>query len=68
VSRRYPAEARATALGGASGVGRLGAICGPLVGGALLSAGLAYPWGFYAFAVVAALGAVAVSLVGREPT
>jgi MFS transporter, AAHS family, benzoate transport protein len=65
VSRRYPAAARATALGGAAGVGRLGAICGPLVGGALLSAGLAYPWGFYAFALVAALGALAVAAVGR---
>lgn len=64
VSQRYPAAARATALGGAAGVGRLGAICGPLVGGALLSAGLAYPWGFYAFALVAALGALAVAAVG----
>lgn len=65
VSQYYPAEARATAIGSASGVGRLGAICGPVVGGALLSAGLAYPWGFYAFAVVAAIGAVSVSVVGR---
>ncbi|GAA4551958.1 aromatic acid/H+ symport family MFS transporter [Pseudonocardia xishanensis] len=66
VSRRYPAAVRATALGGASGIGRLGAICGPLVGGALLGAGIAYPWGFYAFALVAAVGAVAVAFVGRE--
>lgn len=65
VSQYYPAEARATAIGSASGVGRLGAICGPVVGGSLLSAGLAYPWGFYAFAVVAAIGAVSVSVVGR---
>ncbi|MFI5612668.1 MFS transporter [Amycolatopsis sp. NPDC051903] len=65
ISRRYPAAARATALGSSSGVGRLGAITGPLMGGALLGAGLAYPWGFFAFALVAALGAVSVSLVGR---
>ena len=30
-------------------------------------AGLAYPWGFYAFALVAALGAVAAAAVGRTP-
>ena len=54
--------------GTASGVGRLGAIAGPILGGALLQAGIAYPWGFYAFAVVAALGALGVVLVGRAPS
>jgi AAHS family benzoate transporter-like MFS transporter len=68
VSQLYPAEGRGTALGTASGVGRLGAITGPIVGGALLQAGVAYPWGFYAFALVAALGAVAVAVVGRAPS
>ena len=61
VSRSYPAAGRGTAMGTVAGVGRIGAICGPLLGGALLSAGLAYPWGFYVFAVVGALGGVAVA-------
>jgi AAHS family benzoate transporter-like MFS transporter len=65
VSHHYPTTARATALGSAAGVGRLGAISGPLVGGALLGAGLAYPWGFYTFAVVAVLGAISVTFVTR---
>jgi len=65
VGRYYPAAIRGSALGATSGVGRLGAITGPALGGALLSAGIAYPWGFYAFALVAALGAVAVLGVGR---
>ena len=64
VGERYPQHVRATALGAASGVGRLGAISGPALGGALLGAGIAYPWGFYAFAGVAALGALAVLGVG----
>jgi AAHS family benzoate transporter-like MFS transporter len=64
VSHLYPAEIRGSALGTVSGVGRLGAIAGPLIGGALLQAGIAYPWGFYVFAVVAALGAAATALVG----
>jgi MFS family permease len=67
IARVYPAEARATGLGAASGVGRFGAMSGPLVTGALLSAGLAYPWGFYLFAAVAVIGAVAIALVNREP-
>jgi MFS transporter, AAHS family, benzoate transport protein len=63
VGQRYPAAVRGTALGAASGVGRLGAIAGPILGGALLTAGIAYPWGFYAFAAVAAVGAVSVAAV-----
>jgi MFS family permease len=68
VSRAYPAAGRATALGGSAGVGRIGAICGPLLGGWLLSGGIAYPWGFYAFAGVAAIGAIAVSVAAQPPT
>lgn len=66
VSRHYPEHARASALGAASGVGRLGAISGPLVAGLLVGAGLAYPWGFYVFAVVALIGAVAIVGVRRH--
>jgi MFS transporter, AAHS family, benzoate transport protein len=60
-SANHPPQVRATALGWSAGVGRVGAICGPILGGAVLSAGVAVPWGFYAFAVVGALGAVALS-------
>jgi MFS transporter, AAHS family, benzoate transport protein len=67
VSQLYPATARGTAIGSASGVGRLGAITGPLIGGALLTAGIAYPWGFYIFAAVAAMGAVSVAVVALSP-
>jgi MFS transporter, AAHS family, benzoate transport protein len=67
VSHLYPVDVRGTALGMTSGVGRLGAIAGPAIGGALLTAGIAYPWGFYTFAAVAVLGALAVVAVGRRP-
>ncbi|MGO2032988.1 MAG: MFS transporter, partial [Brevibacterium aurantiacum] len=53
VSAIYPPTARGTALGMASAVGRLGAIVGPFITGTLVTAGIAYPWGFYLFAVVA---------------
>ena len=67
VGHVYPASARGTAMGAASGVGRAGAITGPLIGGWLLTVGLAYPWGFYIFAGVAAIGAVCIALVNRNP-
>jgi benzoate transport len=68
VSRHYPTSGRGTALGWAAGIGRVGAICGPLLGGYLLGVGLAVPWGFYAFAIVGLLGAVFIALVPRSPT
>nr|WP_042183096.1 aromatic acid/H+ symport family MFS transporter [Kibdelosporangium sp. MJ126-NF4]CEL15353.1 benzoate MFS transporter BenK [Kibdelosporangium sp. MJ126-NF4]CTQ95608.1 benzoate MFS transporter BenK [Kibdelosporangium sp. MJ126-NF4] len=68
IGRTYVDGNRATALGMAAGVGRLGAISGPIVGGALLNAGVAYPWGFYVFALVGAFAAVAVTLAKSPPT
>ncbi|WP_223208199.1 MFS transporter, partial [Actinopolyspora erythraea] len=65
VGRSYPVDSRATGLGWTTGVGRIGAISGPLIGGALLTAGIAYPWGFYAFAAIGALGAAAVAIAAR---
>jgi MFS transporter, AAHS family, benzoate transport protein len=67
ISHVYPTAARGTALGTASAVGRIGAIAGPLMGGVLLTAGIAYPWGFYIFAVVALIGAICIALVNRDP-
>lgn len=55
----HPSKVRGTALGMSAGIGRLGAISGPLLGGSLLTAGLAYPWAFFAFGAVGAFGAVA---------
>lgn len=60
-------EVRGTALGLASGVGRLGAIVGPAITGMLATRGLAYPWGFYVFAGVAVLATLAVALMPAHP-
>ncbi|GAA2830904.1 MFS transporter [Crossiella cryophila] len=59
----YPPHARATGLGWTTGMGRIGGITGPLLGGWLVAAGIAYPWGFYLFAVIGLLAAVAVAAV-----
>ncbi|MFT4012180.1 MAG: MFS transporter [Paracoccus sp. (in: a-proteobacteria)] len=57
----HPPAVRATALGMAAGIGRLGAISGPLLGGTLVSMGVGHPWGFYVFAIVGFLGALALA-------
>lgn len=68
VTSYYPAAVRGTALGSASGIGRIGSIVGPTITGALVAAGVGHPWGFYFFAAVAVLGFVAVlTLPGRPP-
>jgi MFS family permease len=63
VGHLYPPEVRGTALGMSAGVGRVGAIVGPSLGGALVTAGIAYPWGFYAFAIAAVLAVLALATI-----
>jgi MFS transporter, AAHS family, benzoate transport protein len=65
VGQVYPAARRATGLGWTAGVGRIGAIVGPIIIGALLTGDRGYPWGFYVFAGVAALAVVMVLAVGH---
>ncbi|MEU3661295.1 aromatic acid/H+ symport family MFS transporter [Streptomyces sp. NPDC032940] len=60
VTHFYPASVRGTALGSASGIGRIGSIVGPSITGALVSSGIGHPWGFYFFAAVAVCGFLAV--------
>jgi len=61
----YPKALVATGMGFTSGVGRLGAIVGPWITGSLVAAGLAYPGGFYFFAVVGVIGFVFVLLIPK---
>jgi MFS family permease len=63
VGHLYPPEIRGTALGLAAGIGRVGAIVGPSITGALVTAGIAYPWGFYVFAAAALLAVLALAIV-----
>ncbi|WP_445528419.1 MFS transporter [Streptomyces cyslabdanicus] len=66
VTHYYPASVRGTALGSASGIGRIGSIVGPTITGALVTAGIGHPWGFYFFAAVAVLGFLAVLTLPRH--
>lgn len=59
----YPTNARSTGVGWGLGVGRIGAIIGPLLGGILLTADIPLYGNFLAFAIPGLIAAVAVSLV-----
>lgn len=63
VSQLFPARLRGTALGFAAGIGRIGAIVGPAVTGTLVATGIAYPAGFYVFAVAGVLAVIALAFV-----
>ncbi|NEY36328.1 MFS transporter [Streptomyces sp. PRKS01-65] len=66
VTNFYPAAVRGTALGSASGIGRIGSIVGPSITGALVTAGIGHPWGFYFFAAIAVLAFLAVLTLPRR--
>jgi AAHS family benzoate transporter-like MFS transporter len=60
--------ARAAGTGWALSFARLGALCGPLLGGYIASLNVDVKWNFYAFAGVALIGAVATVLIPDKPT
>jgi len=62
----YPAEVRSTGVGWAMGVGRAGAVLGPLAGGVLIEADFPLSVIFLVFAVPTVLGAVCAFLVKAD--
>ncbi|GAA6525419.1 aromatic acid/H+ symport family MFS transporter [Intrasporangium sp. DVR] len=58
VATHYPSRLRGTSLGFALGVGRIGAVLAPQVGGWLLAAGLGVGSNFLAFSIAAGVAAV----------
>jgi AAHS family benzoate transporter-like MFS transporter len=62
----YPTEVRSTGVGWAAGMGRIGAIGGPTLGGALLALHLPFQQNFLAVAVPGVVGAVAVAIVAKR--
>lgn len=59
----YPVRARSTGVGWALGVGRIGAIIGPLLGGILLTVGVPLYANFLAFAIPGVVAALAIVLI-----
>ncbi|WP_138472784.1 aromatic acid/H+ symport family MFS transporter [Poseidonocella sp. HB161398] len=64
VAQLYPLSVRSTGLGWASGVGRIGAIAGPTIGGLLLAQRYPLQQNFLIFAIPAAVSAIAMAVFG----
>jgi AAHS family benzoate transporter-like MFS transporter len=67
VTSYYPGTVRATGIGWSLGVGRLGGILGPSIGGLILGSSLGLDWNFYFFGAIAVVGALVVAFVPRSP-
>ena len=67
VATYYPQANSATALAWTLGVGRLGGMSGPLIGGVIASLALGFQVNFYVFAGVALVGVILITLVPRRP-
>jgi MFS transporter, AAHS family, benzoate transport protein len=58
---------RSAGTGWALSFARLGALCGPLLGGYIASMNVDVKWNFYAFAGVATIAAIATALIPQKP-
>lgn len=66
VSVYYPTLMRSTAIGWALGVGRIGAIVGPTMGGILLSMKLPFQYNFLAFAIPGFIAAFTIMFIQEK--
>ncbi|MCG2635157.1 MAG: aromatic acid/H+ symport family MFS transporter [Gammaproteobacteria bacterium] len=62
----YPTTARSTGVGWALGVGRIGSILGPVLGGVLLALGWAMPGYFGLFGLILLVAVLTILLVDRH--
>lgn len=68
ISTFFPSNMKSTALGTALGVGRLGAIMGPTIGGLLLASNGESYWSFIAFSIPAFLAFLAYACMPEKKT
>jgi AAHS family benzoate transporter-like MFS transporter len=66
VAQFYPTAVRSTGMGWASGIGRIGAIIGPVLTGALLTFELPHQMNFIAIAIPGLIAALAIFLVNLK--
>ncbi|TCH65178.1 MFS transporter [Acinetobacter sp. ANC 4862] len=66
VAQFYPTAVRSTGMGWASGIGRIGAIVGPVLTGTLLTFELPHQINFLAIAIPGIIAAVAIYLVNLK--
>ncbi|MCG2608475.1 aromatic acid/H+ symport family MFS transporter [Acinetobacter sp. SM34] len=66
VAQYYPTTVRSTGMGWASGIGRIGAIVGPVLTGALLTMNLPHQMNFLAIAIPGVIAALAIFMVNLK--
>lgn len=66
VAQFYPTAVRSTGMGWASGIGRIGAIVGPILTGALLTLQLPHQMNFLVIAIPGIIAALAVFMVNLK--
>lgn len=66
VSKYYPSQSRATGIGWGLGIGRIGAISGPMLIGFLLSLHVDKIWSFYTFVIAGIVAVIAILLVPNK--
>jgi len=62
IANYYGSHARASATGWAVGIGRFGAMAGPMIGGVLASQNVDVKWNFYVFAASALIAGMVIML------
>ncbi|WP_180035219.1 MULTISPECIES: MFS transporter [unclassified Acinetobacter] len=66
VAQYYPTTVRSTGMGWASGIGRIGAIVGPVLTGALLTMNLPHQMNFLVIAIPGVIAALAIFMVNLQ--
>ncbi|WP_180109339.1 MULTISPECIES: MFS transporter [unclassified Acinetobacter] len=66
VAQYYPTTVRSTGMGWASGIGRIGAIVGPVLTGALLTMHLPHQMNFLVIAIPGVIAALAIFMVNLQ--
>lgn len=65
IANYYGVHARASGTGWGVGIGRFGAMSGPLIGGYLAAQGIDVKWNFYVFAAAALAAGIAITLTPK---
>ncbi|AOI90516.1 MULTISPECIES: MFS transporter [Burkholderia cepacia complex] len=66
IAAYFPASCRGSAIGTAQGLGRIGSVLGPMIGGWVVGSNLGQSWHFYVFAIPSAIAALMVTRIPRR--
>lgn len=65
IAAYFPASCRGSAIGTAQGLGRIGSVLGPMIGGWVVGSTLGHQWNFYVFAIPSVIAAIMVTQIPK---